>query len=452
MRRRSLPLLAGVFACGSGPDPLPSEEVRWSGVLDLSEVGHRELLRRKPCISTGMVELGDVNGDGEIDLLTRPDNSRFEVAVYQGPELDDAFLYEPDVEVAGPHSLFAWLLDLNGDGRDDLVRNYVQLSVLDGTWTDVYLAPHDAVIDPDAPDLRLHGVGADHRAAQAGDVDGDGSVELVLLEPASDNVYIIDPWFPGEDDLISAATARVFLTTADGHKPFLMDVDGDGALEVGVDEGYEPFGSELALFFDGSVTGNVELRDVISTTVAGSCEFTQEPDGDGPFGVGDQDGDGQDDLALVQNGAGCADHGVSILAGPFDDRVVIEEEAVATLLLPGYPSNRSSARMGDVDADGFDDLLLLAPDNRHYDASVMWLVYGPLEGTWGLGLGLDAGPSDPPLHPDAAVVRFPYPESPVAVHDLKVDDIVRDAVGEEVIVGACAPEVGPTAYLLGTGL
>ena len=69
------------------------------------------------------VLIGDVNGDGRLDLLMQ--RGRDELSVFLGVPRPDLFAQRAQkVAVAMPNEEYTWLVDLNEDGKQDLLLHY----------------------------------------------------------------------------------------------------------------------------------------------------------------------------------------------------------------------------------------------------------------------------------------------------------------------------------------
>jgi len=166
------------------------------------------------------------------------------------------------------------------------------------------------------------------RAIGAGDVTGDGVVDLVLSSqvPAQITVLAGAPT-PGG---ITFAVAQTFAVSADPYGLVVGDLDGDFALDVAfVTRSGEELGVALS-------DGLGSLADPIMIPLAGS------PQG---MALADLDGDHDHDLAVALNGA----NAVAILTNDGFGAFTLDQ----TLATPAGPIGVSAA---DLDADGETDL------------------------------------------------------------------------------------------------
>lgn len=270
-------------------------------------------------------------------------------------ELDDA----PDTLVAA---------DVDGDGFDDLV----------------------VITDAGAPrvvfSLAGGGLGADTPADLPaftntswvfGDVDGDGRTDAVAFTP----LFATLPVYLGNGDASFTQVASVVLPSF-GTEAILGDVDGDGlddlvaelgsgdALRVSFGDATTPFATFVDVPTPGAsrplVVGDVDgdgHGDIVTRRTVAFSDASVEillGLGDGTFAllpvsvlddfrdvsVGDHDGDGDDELALL-------DSAVLEIVDVASDRSL---DVLATFDV--FDDTIARALWSDVDADGDDDVLL----------------------------------------------------------------------------------------------
>jgi hypothetical protein len=293
---------------------------------------------------------GDVNGDGLGDIMVAAvghdagGSSSGSAYIVLGPvtgQLDlavDADIFLPGA-AAGDYLGYGMdgLGDVNGDGVDDFAVGAFHhdgaASGAGAAW--VFLGPVSQGSSLDGADVVLQHEAASYLGrslAGAGDVNGDGIGDVVVGAPTSDS--------QATDDGI----AMVFLGPMDSSVP-------------------QP---EPDVVIHGETS-----YDALGYAVAGRS---------------DMDGDGLDDLVL---GAGNADFVhidpgvVYVMAAPFDDDLVSAAGYRAKIVGEGdYDYAYRVTLPGDVDQDGWPDLVIGGPDNGGAGdgAGASWLGLGPVEG------------------------------------------------------------------------
>jgi hypothetical protein len=289
----------------------------------------------------------DDDGDGVVDVV---DCNPVDASIYLGaPESCDGIDSDCDGDLVDGDP------DFDGDGDPDCNDPDDDG---DGSLDALDCDPLNALVYPGAPELcdgidndcdsvvdscalvaadaEFYGDGIGHQLGASlafGDLDGDGLDDLVIGSPASNSA---NPW---------AGAVHVF---------------------VGAQTGVVPIGTAT-----GIRTGEA-AEDWAGHSIASGCDFNN---------------DGQDDLVVGAWGhdtAGAASGRVYVLEGPI---VGTSSLSTATAILdgesPGDWAGWSVACAGDVNGDGFDDLLVGAyrDDTASTDAGAAYLILGPIVGT-----------------------------------------------------------------------
>ncbi|GAB4002838.1 hypothetical protein GCM10028807_62200 [Spirosoma daeguense] len=290
------------------------------------------------------VVLGDVDGDGDLDLLTANQYSEsVGIRLNNGSASFTPHPTNPEVSVGGG----AWsvtLGDVDGDGDLDLLTantNRTTVSVRLNNGSGIF-TPH-----PTSPEV---GVGANPYGVTLGDLDGDGDLDLATANSNSNNVSI--RLNNGAGSFTPPSINPEIGAGEDPSKIAFGDIDGDGDLDM--------------LFTNfNSRTVSVRLNN-------GSASFTPHPTspevgvGSSPYGVvlGDVDGDG--DLDFVAANSLSVSVRLNDGSGAFT--------APATNPNPNLSFTPWNVALGDLDGDG--DLDFVAPD--YNSATVGVRLNGPL--------------------------------------------------------------------------
>ncbi len=354
---------------------------------------------------------GDVNGDGELDVLIgapgEATNGDGAGAAYLllGPLTADMSLAEADAkllgEQEGDHAGHRVALpgDVDGDGIGDIL---VSADDADAGWTDngaVYLlsGPVSGSMDLGSATARLEGEynwdSAGFSLAGAGDVNADGYRDILLGATSHDSnglsnngaSYLLLGPVSGELDL-SVADAAIYGRETDDYNGAdvqgVGDLNADGYDDIAVGQ-YEDGGSgDIAgayYVFFGPVSGNPTPSQADATlhgwdqgvVVAGSLSVSLDFDEDGYQDL--VGGDACTSYAQCEAGA------IYFIAGPITGSYYPNDlEIHFTGEASGDKAGCSVASVGDVNGDSHPDVIVGASgqDTGGSSAGATYLLLG----------------------------------------------------------------------------
>ncbi|MCP3975558.1 MAG: hypothetical protein GY720_13820, partial [bacterium] len=350
---------------------------------------------------------GDINGDGYDDIIVGAhkysDGQTEEGRVYVYTGTATGLSASADWTIEGNQSYARLGVsvggagDVNGDSYADIIvgallydngqTNEGRAYVYHGSSTGLTTGSADWTVEGDQAEARLG-----FSVSTAGDVNGDGYADVIV------GAYLYD----GDGNLTDAGQARVYhgsgaglnttaAWTAEGENAndefgimvgVARDVNGDGYSDVIVGARYYDGGQTdegRAYVYHGSATG----LDTSAAWMAESQSYAY-------YGVpvstaGDVNGDGYSDVIVGAPGydGGQTDEGrVYIYHGSSTGLTTGSADWTAESDQPGAMFGASVSTAGDVNGDGYDDIIVGAYgyDNGQEDEGRAYVYYGSATG------------------------------------------------------------------------
>jgi hypothetical protein len=351
------------FATGTKPQSLAMGDLNGDGVPDLAVANNGDgtvsvlLNTTAPGAATpsfaaqqtftvgsnpSSVVIGDANGDGKRDLIAANsgDNTVSVLLNTAPPGAATESFATQQTFATGTGPAFVALGDTNGDGLPDLVaanQGDSTVSVLLST-----MVPGAATITPNFSSASTSAVGAGPFAVAVGDVNGDGKPDIVVANSVDYTLSVLlNTTAPGAVTP-SFATPQVFKTGSYPVGVALADINGDGMPDV-----------ILANVGDNTVSVLLNTTAPGATTAAFADQQTFAT-GSYPVAVavGDFNGDGKPDLAVVNEG----DSTVSVLLNTTAAGATTASFSAEQPFPTG--SGPIAVTVGDLNGDGMPDVIV----------------------------------------------------------------------------------------------
>ena len=237
------------------------------------------------------IAVGDLDGDGKPDLAVANYGSSA-VSVFRntsssGNLSTGSFAVKQDF-AAGIGPLSVMIGDLDGDGKPDLAvtnSGNDNISVFRNTS-----ASGSITIGSFAPKVDFT-TGSNPYSLAIGDLDGDSKPDLVVVNANSNTVSLLRNTAGSGNINISSFAAKVDFVT--GTQPFSViagDLDGDGKLDLAI---ANFLSSTVSVYRNTSTIGSIN-----SGSFTAKVDFATGTNA-GSVAIGDMDGNGKPDLAVA---------------------------------------------------------------------------------------------------------------------------------------------------------
>ncbi|MFA5898200.1 MAG: VCBS repeat-containing protein [Hyphomicrobium sp.] len=278
---------------------MPGDALRWWHWPDLAST-----LIAVPSIEfTTDGELSDIDGDGDLDIITADGRDGTNLVWFENPRpsaspADGAAWKRHAVMAAGDWVKDVEVADFDGDGRKDIALRtpttlMIVFQIADGDWqavafADVSLGEEGMTIGDvdadgdtdvvvcgqwlrnpggararDSGSWTRHDVGAFDVAFKAVVVDIDKDGRPDILTSSSEHTADV-AWFSAERGATGTWSRHVIRAAVPGaHTLQAADMDGDGSVDVVVGQMHTTAARELAIYFNKDGSGESWSREVI---------------------------------------------------------------------------------------------------------------------------------------------------------------------------------------------
>lgn len=388
-------------------DKIVEAEIKRIDIADLGETGTILCGALGTGAGHAVAGLGDIDADGFDDIAVATGRS-IQTTIIYGHE--DA---APVIHLQSPRSRWTTVLntgysvaragDINGDGYGDVILGnpFAELEETDdgGTYVGRVTVMYGGDSIPELINpLQLGDLGFSVRGqgegmvgeavSAAGDVDADGYNDFLIAAPTAGTEREGRGFLVRGQPVFQLPIRYAFVAQgAMEHISEAGDVNGDGQDDLL----FITRDFRCVLIWggpDAAKTRLVDLRKPLAETLG----VTLEGAGYG-VGVGDVNGDGYDDLAFglpFQSPGGLIGAGqVVIVLGreAWQSNINLLAPEVAHIVIDGVEANRgfgsSIAGLGDIENDGFADILVGAPygptqttNQNSRDSGYAYILYG----------------------------------------------------------------------------
>jgi hypothetical protein len=281
------------------------------------------------------IDIGDVNHDGRADVVVGNCGSNIEVFIQNA-----SGGLNPGVSYPTVNSCSIKIADLNNDGLLDVV------GIGNTNTVDIFLQNSNGTLDQPVTYSVIH-EGPDNQEVEVGDVNNDGLMDIIVMSEhgMAHNIGVLLQ----QNNGTFGEPAYYYL---DGNKltggVAVGDVNGDNLQDIVVSATWPS--SRIGVFLQNSAG---------ALNPATSYQSHLDPE---PIVIADMNADGKKDVIVVHHGY----ERLGIYLQGSDGSLLPEQLYV----LPyGYCSNPQGLAVGDVNGDGFNDVVIV---NHGYGLVVLY--------------------------------------------------------------------------------
>lgn len=301
---------------------LDSRKAGWFENLGLGMFSKEKVLVDLNPRSPGNIESGDIDGDGDLDMvITIPSGVGAHIAWFEnyGDTLFSEINYIDELDLIAS---IIRLSDYDNDGDlDFIIGHHTKVAICENSGGGVFL-PHIYLNESGLSSIN---------SVECADLDGDGNEDILI----SQNTEVVDQiaWFRNLGDGSFAPFTYIPCEGDAMYCAYAYDIDLDGDFDI-VSGSYN---DGIVSWYENDGTGNFAAQTVISALENGVNAMS----------FSDIDGDSRNDL-VVGSGAGASWYR-NISTGEYGEKQIVTQ-------VPSYTMGQS-ANTEDFDLDGDIDIL-----------------------------------------------------------------------------------------------